>query len=116
MDSTQYFFEVRNSVFAKAAETFAALFHSPKFDRSALRAELEGVDSEFKKNIGDDRRRALNIFRLGSNPASAFNTFSTGNLDTLDRPGLFGRLNGFYRQNYRWVGVAVRPRSSGISQ
>ena len=101
MDYTQYFFEIRNSAFAEAIKIFSGFFHSPLFDEKSLKMELQNVNSEFLKNISNDSWRDLSIFRLNSNPASAFNKFSTGNNDTLDKPGLYKRIKDFYNNNYR---------------
>lgn len=103
MDHTQYFFEIGNSAFFEAVKIFSGFFHSPLLDKKSIQMELENVNSEFQKNISNDSWRDVNIFRLNSNPASAFNTFSTGNNLTLDKPQVYSRMKAFYQQNYRCV-------------
>jgi insulysin len=48
--------------------------------------EMQAVNSEHTKNISNDGWRENRLLKHLSHPLSEFNRFSTGNLDTLNKP------------------------------
>lgn len=97
-----YYFNVQNSGFDEALDIFAQFFGAPLLDPEYVQKEMHAVDSEFRKNISNDYWREQNLFLTRSNPKSRFNTFTTGNQDTLDTPRIYDTLRAFYRDHYRY--------------
>ena len=58
-DYTYYFFDIKNEKFGEALDLFSQFFKSPKFEDSASNREMNAVDSEFKKNLSNEERRAI---------------------------------------------------------
>ena len=57
-DYTKYHFDIKNAVFEEALEIFSAFFKDPLFSESAIDREMNAVDSEFRKNLSNESRRA----------------------------------------------------------
>jgi insulysin len=86
LDVTNYYFEISNEAFNEAMDRFAQFFTKPLFIPDAVEREMKAVDSENKKNLQNDVWRFLQLQRSETNPKSVFNKFSTGNLETLNKP------------------------------
>jgi len=62
--------------------------------------EMNAVNSEHSKNIENDGWRDNRLRKILADPDSEFNTFSTGNLDTLNKPNIRDHLLSFYYKYY----------------
>ena len=49
---------------------------------------MEAIHSEHSKNLQNDGRRMYHLTKTLSDTQHPFNSFSTGDLSTLDKPGL----------------------------
>lgn len=87
MDLTLYKFECSADAFEDVLDVFAQFFICPLFTESATARELMAVDSENSKNLIADSRRLLQITKAVAEPSHPWAKFSTGNLQTLIRPG-----------------------------
>ena len=101
MGNTVYYFNIGNASFNEGLDIFSQFFISPLLNPEYVEKEMNAVDSEFTKNINNDRWRSQNLFRITSNPDSLFNIFSTGNLNSLNVPDIYERLKKFYDEYYR---------------
>ncbi len=97
---TNYHFSVANSAFPGALDRFSQFFKEPLFNPGSTERELQAVDSEHRKNIHNDGRRLGQVLLSHANPESRLNRFSTGNLETLRRPGVRDALVRFHDANY----------------
>lgn len=97
---TNYYFQVKSEKMAEVLDVFGQFFISPLFNDDCTRREINAVDSEASKNIIIDSRRIYHLRRHLSAADSPFNKYSTGNLKTLDKPGLRDALISFHRDNY----------------
>lgn len=71
------------------------------FTESATDREINAVDNEFKKNLSNDARAMEQIVKSYiAVPGSRLNRFSTGNLETLQKPNILGELKKFYQKHY----------------
>jgi insulysin len=86
LDVTNYYFEISNEAFEEALERFSQFFLNPLFISDVVEREMQAVDSENKKNLQNDIWRFMQLQRSETNSNSAFNKFSTGNLETLNKP------------------------------
>jgi len=100
LDSTNYYFEVNNENFFPALDRFAQFFTSPLFNESSVEREVQAVDSENKKNLQSDLWRTMQLIRSEANSNSIFNRFSTGNLETLNKPLIRDNLIDFHKKYY----------------
>ncbi|RKP30023.1 hypothetical protein METBISCDRAFT_27745 [Metschnikowia bicuspidata] len=90
-EHTNYYFEVSADHLEGALDRFAQFFICPLFSTSCKDREICAVDSENKKNLQNDLWRMYQLDKLTSNPAHPYNSFSTGNLATLnDEPASRG--------------------------
>lgn len=70
-----------------ALDRMAQFVAAPLFARGATEKELHAIDSEHKKNLKDESRRAAQLMRDAVRPGHPMRQFRTGNLETLrDRP------------------------------
>ncbi|HET8710462.1 MAG TPA: insulinase family protein, partial [Spongiibacteraceae bacterium] len=102
-EHTNYFFDIDAAYLEPALDRFSRFFVAPLFSAEYVEREKHAVDAEFKANIREDQRRALDVMREVINPDNPLAKFSVGNLDTLaDRPEHPVRddLIKFYRENY----------------
>jgi insulysin len=100
LDSTNYFFDVSNESYNQAIDRFAQFFIKPLFNPSAIEREVQQVDSENKKNLQSDMWRFLQLMRSEGNVDSIFTRFSTGNLETLNKPNIRDALLDFHKKYY----------------
>jgi len=70
------------------------------FQTTAVEKEINAVDSENKKNLQTDVWRFQQLQRSETNPNSIFNKFSTGNLETLNKPDIRKALLDFHATYY----------------
>jgi insulysin len=62
---------------------------------------MNAVDSEFRKNLSDESRRIFQLEKsIIAKTGSALNRFSTGNLQTLNLPGIRDLLIKFHGDFY----------------
>lgn len=99
-DATNYYFEVSNKAFDIALDKFAQFFISPLFKLDTVQRELKAVDSEHNKNKLNDQWRIMQLRRSESKKDSVFNGFSTGSIETLDKPNVREALIKFHTQYY----------------
>ena len=99
-DITSYYFEVSNEAFDKALDKFAQFFVKPLFKIDAVQRELKAVDSEHKKNLLNDEWRFYQLTLSEAKSDSVFNSFSTGNVETLNKPGVRDALLQLYNKYY----------------
>ena len=100
LEQTNYHFEVSNEGFDKAFDMFAQFFIHPLFTADAVDREMNAVDSENQKNLQSDMWRFFQLLQHESNPDSALNRFSTGNLETLKKDGVVEALKDFHQKWY----------------
>ncbi len=102
-EHTNYFFDIDANHLEPALDRFSRFFVAPLFSAEYVEREKHAVDSEYKANIRNDQRRALDVMREVINPEHPLAKFSVGNLDTLaDKPSSSVRddLLKFYREHY----------------
>ena len=97
---TNYHFECSNEGFNEALDRFGNFFISPLFNKESIDREMNAVDSENKKNLNNDSWRLSQLKSSEANPNSPFHHFSTGNLQTLKKNGVYEALIDFYKKYY----------------
>lgn len=82
-EHTNYFFELSSDHLEGALDRFSQFFISPLFSPSCKEREIKAVDSENKKNLQSDVWRLYQLDKLLSNKKHPYNSFLTGNYETL---------------------------------
>lgn len=93
---TNYYYMVNSHFLEQSLDIFSRFFIDPLFDKNSVMREINAVDSEHKKNINNDfwlyRQVILNIMNI--------KRFSTGNLETLNKPDIREKMIEFYDKYY----------------
>eukprot|EP00931_Biecheleriopsis_adriatica_P056095 TRINITY_DN33244_c0_g1_i1.p1 TRINITY_DN33244_c0_g1~~TRINITY_DN33244_c0_g1_i1.p1 ORF type:complete len:1124 (-),score=201.72 TRINITY_DN33244_c0_g1_i1:94-3177(-) len=105
-EETVYYADFTSNVFAEAVDRLADFFRAPLFNREFVKKEVHAIDSEHQKNLQDPTRHFVQVLHDMSNPKSRFNSFSTGNYQTLyedaHKKGLdpVESLNNYFKKRY----------------
>ena len=100
LDHTNYHFEISNEKIEKGIDMFSEFFSEPLFEEEFLNKELNAIESEFKIGYRDDSNRILSLFLFEGYKNSNFNTFVTGNLETLQKSEIRDKVIEFYNNKY----------------
>lgn len=100
LDATTYFFEVNSEEFAKVIDIFASALRDPLFRPEDARKEVKAVNSEHLKNLKQDTWKIYQLTRLMGNPNTSIRKFTTGNLETLDKPEIAAKIRLFFKEHY----------------
>lgn len=100
IDATNYYFDISNESFVEALDRFAQFFLKPLFVSDVVEREMKAVDSENKKNLQSDLWRFMQLQRSEAKEGSVFNRFSTGNLETLNKPNIREALLDMHSKYY----------------
>lgn len=100
MFDTNYHFQIGKQGLGEALEIFSQFFKSPLLREDCVDREINAVNSEAVKNLNQDGRRFYQLSRHISNKESPFNKYSTGNLETLQKPGIRDALLEFHKKWY----------------
>lgn len=104
---THYWFSIAPSSLLEAIPRLAAFFEYPLFTPNVVAREINAVDSENKRNLQDDSRRALQVERSLSAPGHPWRAFSTGNIDSLTSAARKKAIDE------KWDSVIILPDGDG---
>lgn len=113
MELTNYQFEVAHHAFEGAVDRMAQFFIAPLFTEEFTEREMKAVDSEFERNLQRDVWRNQQIRRYLADPDHPYNSFSTGNLNTLtgiERHEFIDFFDQYYSANQ--MGLALTSSAS----
>lgn len=99
-ENTNYFFDVQPDAFEGALDRFSRFFVAPLFDPTYIEREVNAVHSEYQSKLQNEANRSFAVTKEGLNAAHPFSEFRSGNLDTLQKPGLVEAVNRFYQTMY----------------
>jgi len=100
LDHTNFHFEISNEELEKAVDMFSQFYYEPLFSKELLNKELNSIESEFKLEYRDDSNRLNHLILVEGYKDSQFNTFITGNLETLQKPEIRDKVIEFYNKYY----------------
>jgi len=104
---TVYYFDVQTKHLEEMVDIFSRFFIDPLFDKDSVNREVNAVDSEHKKNINNDTWRTRQIIYNLAKKDSMINQFGTGDLNSLNKPGLRDRMIKFYKEHYVSDNIAI---------
>ena len=111
-NETVYYFNVNDNYLEKVIDIFSHFFIDPLFDKDSVCREINAVNSEHEKNITNDTWIRNQIIKNMSKKKSPINRFSTGNLDTLDKPDIREKMIEFYNKYYTSNNIVITIISS----
>lgn len=82
-ENTAFFFEINDKEFEEGLDIFANNFISPLLSEQYIEKEVNSINSEFEKNLQNDKKRKDSILRDIANEHTLLHRFTTGNLITL---------------------------------
>ena len=97
---TTYFFDIDANHLEPALDRFSQFFVAPLLNPRYVEREVNAVESEYQSRFKDDGRRRSYALKAILNQAHPYSTFQTGNLETLNKPGVRDRLVTFYNEHY----------------
>jgi insulysin len=100
VDHTCFFNSVVPEALTELLDIFAQFFIDPSFNEDAVLREINAVDSEHQKNIGNDMWRNEEILKLSFDKTHPHSRFSTGNLETLKIDNIHKFVKDFYNEHY----------------
>ena len=103
---TVYYFSV-NSNLDELVDIFSRFFIDPKFDQDSVNREINAIHSEHSKNINSNVWRIRQVIYNISKKDSIINSFSTGNLDTLNKKGVRDKMIEFYYNYYCSENISI---------
>lgn len=104
---TVYYFNVLNNNLVEILDIFSRFFIDPLFNESSVLREVNAVNSEHEKNINDDGWRIRQVLLNVRDKDNSTNTFSTGSLETLNKPDIREQLIKFYNTHYVSSNIAL---------
>uniref|UniRef100_K3WX23 Nardilysin n=1 Tax=Globisporangium ultimum (strain ATCC 200006 / CBS 805.95 / DAOM BR144) TaxID=431595 RepID=K3WX23_GLOUD len=105
-ESTRYVFEIGPRHLRHALDMFAQFFIAPLFKQDAMERELLAIESEFNRALQNDYVRLQQIQCETCVPDHAYDTFSWGNMQSLQtipsekQVDVRERMIEFYRTKY----------------
>ncbi|KAF2078571.1 hypothetical protein CYY_000071 [Polysphondylium violaceum] len=96
---TVYYYNINQASLKESLDRLSSFFICPLMSDSSTNREINAINSEHNGNIQNDVWRVANLRGMAfkDHPASRF---STGNFETLNKPGMRDRVVEFYNDNY----------------
>ena len=98
--STVYYHSINKNKFLESFDMISRFFYEPLINKKYVDKEINIVNSEFEKNKQNDTWRENHLFKHICFKDSFYNTFSTGNLDTLKKNDVYDKLLEFWKNEY----------------
>ena len=97
---TVFYFSVFNNGIQEVTNIFSRFFIDPLFKEDAVDREINAVNSEHQKNVNSDHWREYQLLKNISKKDSHYNTFPTGNFESLKKEGLRDKMIEFWKEYY----------------
>jgi len=98
-NQTCYYYTISEDGLFESMDMFCDFFVSPLIKNDCVKREMNAVDSEHKKNVGDDNWRSHELLRVASQHP-LFTKFGTGTTETLNDPNITDHLKYFFNKYY----------------
>ena len=111
-NNTVYYFNTFNDNLDELFDIFSRFFIDPLFNESTIYKEVNAVNEEHMKNINNDNWKLEYFIYFLMNKNSFLNKFSTGSLETLNKPNIKDLLLDFYNKYYNSDNISICIASS----
>jgi len=109
---TVYYFNVFNEGLNQMIDIFSRFFIDPLFKEETVKKEMNAVNEEHLKNINNDDWKFEYFKYFLTDKTSFLNKFSTGSLETLNKPEIRKYLLDFYNNYYTSDNISICIASS----
>jgi insulysin len=106
---TTYFLNINNKGLLEILEIFSRFFIDPLFNVNMIQKEINAINNEYLKNINNDMWKMEQFIYDISNKK---NFFTTGSLDTLNKPNIKEELINYYNNYYNSDNISICIASS----
>ena len=97
---TVYYFSAFNNGIEELMDIFSRFFIDPLFNEDSVKREIKAINSEHQKNINSDYWREYQLYKNFAKKDSPYNTFPTGNVDSLKKEDIREKMIDFWKQYY----------------
>ena len=104
---TVYYFSAFNDGIEELMDVFSRFFIDPLFHEDAVNREINAINSEHEKNINKDQWREYQLYKNLAKENSPYNTFPTGNIESLNKKDLRNKMIEFWDEYYTSSNLGV---------
>jgi len=104
---TVYYFSAFNDGIEELMDIFSRFFIDPLFSEDSVKREIKAINSEHQKNINSDHWREYQLYKNFAKKDSPYNTFPTGNVDSLNKADIREKMIDFWKQYYTSTNLAI---------
>ena len=97
---TVYYFSAFNDGIKVIMDVFSRFFIDPLFHKESVKREINAINNEHQKNINDDHWRQYQLFKNVAKIDNAYNTFPTGNFESLGESDIREKMIEFWKKYY----------------
>jgi insulysin len=97
---TVYYFSAFNDGIKVIMDVFSRFFIDPLFHEDAVKREINAINNEHQKNINDDHWRQYQLYKNIAKIDNAYNTFPTGNIESLKEKDIREKMIEFWKKYY----------------
>jgi len=97
---TVYYFAAFNDGIKVIMDVFSRFFIDPLFHEESVKREINAINNEHLKNINDDHWRQYQLFKNIAKKDSDYNTFPTGNFESLKESNIREKMIEFWKKYY----------------
>jgi len=104
---TVYYFSAFNDGIENLMDIFSHFFIDPLFKEDCVKREINAINSEHQKNINNDHWREYQLYKNFAKKDSAYNTFPTGNIDSLNKNDVRDKMIEFWEKYYTSSNIGI---------
>ena len=97
---TVYYFSAFNDGIKVIMDVFSRFFIDPLFHEESVKREINAINNEHQKNINDDHWRQYQLYKNIAKIDNAYNTFPTGNIESLKEKNIREKMIEFWQKYY----------------
>jgi len=104
---TVYYFSAFNNGIEDLMDIFSRFFIDPLFKEDSVKREIKAINSEHQKNINSDHWREYQLSKNFAKKDSPYNTFPTGNIDSLNKKDIRKKMIEFWEKYYTASNIGI---------
>jgi insulysin len=104
---TVYYFSAFNDGVEDLMDIFSRFFIDPLFKEDSVKREIKAINSEHQKNINSDNWREYQLYKNLAKEDSPYNTFPTGNIQSLSKKDVRAKMIEFWETYYTASNIGV---------
>ncbi|ORD96877.1 STE23 [Hepatospora eriocheir] len=97
---TVYFCDIHKDMFDHLIDVFSSFFISPLFNENGINREVNAVNSEYLNTLNSHVFRHEAVLKEFIQDDHPFKNFNCGNLETLQKEGIYKEMKKFFMKYY----------------